>query len=1020
MTATLCYLLVNVGTGSASDGLEVPVTHNPNDVQTWGVLMLVLVDDQRSSGSYMDDNGSLTSRINPFGFNFMGHSGAAANTVAVYMSSYDLDSNASSSTNISGGLSRTDTSGWSSSAITEVYTDCFSYANPFAATSEIYGYGYDGGQAFEGYGSALRMADKITYQAGKAYDAESDVINYNSDVLTLESYLPEWGGDAFCSQLWGFRDLVNSSFEGEKPTETEFNKVTLHEDADRLAVYAAASGVTVLPVEGSEGLKAASAQQGAQPLAVLRGSFVKENGAYVFQDGYAALSPSVSATWNESSGRFAVHENGTIEHDGVALNCPSFKFYQSTSNDAVEFAWNDGSDDATAQGLALAIDPSKNTAIISIDIPFATTRLENALIASDGNLTSDGDVSFSTLFKGAALQMEKLGYGLDAQGDFTVNGVKASGSIDTGTLIGLELASIEGSINTFPNLPAREDAYHFTMNLDVYGLFETEAELGLARTKSNGLIPDDLYFYINSEVGVPLVTPIVVGELTGGGAGFYDLASTIKGDFIAIPPVRLRGTATAKLLHTVEGTADFVMGPSIYSETYRDIKLSGTGNLKLLGSLSRWFELSGQTRSYQGTTYSGLYMGGGLSMAGSFPSKEEDWIVLEGSLQAGGFGGLNASKTQLYVNVGGNAKASGKLQTPSSFPALLANRTIVGGAIEVALGLQTVATLEQGTSTAIKSAFSNIDLYGGVAATASILGSGVRAYYIIPDDYGFDFKLFKDLDDFDWNDHGVNVMALADDEGQQIGLLIVETGLEDLDAMPSEASDASTFEAGGVASSGADAALLSGAGDMLSYGTGGSALQLSSSVSYDIDATGYTADDVAYIDIKPTDPSQLDALKGDLAVTVGGVPLSLSWLPDTGDLQSGADYNAAVVEDEDGASHIAVRVGAGGTQLTVNVSSETAFTVRGSISRPFATLDAALTGSNLTGTISNPEKDALNVDKQYVLRTYYGLEQGGPTIWSTRARCRTTCSPQALRCRPRARRSHRPLDLPRDLRRERG
>ena len=132
--------------------------------------------------------------------------------------------------------------------------------------------------------------------------------------------------------------------------------------------------------------------------------------------------------------------------------------------------------------------------------------------------------------------MSRLGYGLE-DGRFTVNGVEASGSFNTANLIGLDLADVKGSINTFDG----EEEYDFSLDLDVFSLFKAEAELQLKRLNSGELMPNNLYFYVNAKPGIPLVPPAPVVQLTGGGAGFYNLADTINGNWYAIPANCLPG-----------------------------------------------------------------------------------------------------------------------------------------------------------------------------------------------------------------------------------------------------------------------------------------------------------------------------------------------------------------------------------------------------------------------------------------------------------------------------------------------
>lgn len=136
------------------------------------------------------------------------------------------------------------------------------------------------------------------------------------------------------------------------------------------------------------------------------------------------LSPSVTATWNKSSGKLVIKKDGTIEHSGVSLNAPSFKFYQPKNG-----AEKDLQISLTKDGFAFQIDPEKNDAIVFVDIPYAAVKLENAKADAAGNLVFSGDIGFRTIFNGAEFSMEKLGYGLNTKNEFKVNGVKATGQL---------------------------------------------------------------------------------------------------------------------------------------------------------------------------------------------------------------------------------------------------------------------------------------------------------------------------------------------------------------------------------------------------------------------------------------------------------------------------------------------------------------------------------------------------------------------------------------------------------------
>ena len=227
-----------------------------------------------------------------------------------------------------------------------------------------------------------------------------------------------------------------------------------------------------------------------------------------------------------------VYKDGRIEQHGVNLNAPSFKFYQprNGAEDSLKITMS-------KEGLSFDIEPDKNDAVIFVDIPYATTKLEKATADADGNLVFNGEIGFKTVFDGAEFSLEKLGYGLGEKTvngkkkyEFKVNGVKAKGSFDTADLMALELAKVEGEVNTFKG----EERYAFSLELNAFDLFETEAALALERSNNGALIPDELWFYVKSSPGIVLVPPVPIGQLNGGGAGFKDLAATVNGNYLAI------------------------------------------------------------------------------------------------------------------------------------------------------------------------------------------------------------------------------------------------------------------------------------------------------------------------------------------------------------------------------------------------------------------------------------------------------------------------------------------------------
>lgn len=491
--------------------------------------------------------------------------------------------------------------------ITEVYTDGYPWANPFVGLSDYYEKDIT---SVSGKPIRVALAQTVSVTPGdKPLNTWVQCDSYTG--FTFEE--PN-GSEEYSHFLWGFHDLIKAGTENVPSRPDAVNTAI---NAKRLAAFAVNGGVTVEYVADNAALEKLKKQYG-DPVALISGDYESKNGTeFTFTGGAAMLSPSVTATWNKSNGKLVIKKDGTIEHSGVSLNAPSFKFYQPKNG-----AEKDLQISLTKDGFAFQIDPEKNDAIVFVDIPYAAVKLENAKADAAGNLVFSGDIGFRTIFNGAEFSMEKLGYGLNTKNEFKVNGVKATGSFDTAKLMALELASISGEVNTFKG----EERYAFELELNAFDLFETEASLALERSKEDGsLIPDELWFFVKSSPGIPLVPPVPVGQLNGGGAGFKDLAKTVNGDYFAIPPIKLRGALAGTYMHLIEGTGNVVLGPSEISLKATDVGIVGLGkNAQFIDSFGYSLQLNGQERTYKGVTYKGTYFGGSEELAINLPSKTLD------------------------------------------------------------------------------------------------------------------------------------------------------------------------------------------------------------------------------------------------------------------------------------------------------------------------------------------------------------------------------------------------------------
>ncbi|WP_294802000.1 hypothetical protein [uncultured Gemmiger sp.] len=815
--------------------------------------------------------------------------------------------------------------------ITEVYTDGYPWANPFVGLSDYYEKAIT---SVSGKPIRVALAQTVSVVPGdKPLNTWVQCDSYAG--RTFEETADPEGYSHF---LWGFHDLIKA---GAENVPSRPDAVDAAINAKRLAAFAVNGGVTVEYVADDAALQALKKQYG-EPVALISGDYESKNGTeFTFTGGAAMLSPSVTATWNKSSGKLVIKKDGTIEHSGVSLNAPSFKFYQPKNG-----AENSLKISLTQDGFAFQIEPDKNDAIVFVDIPYATVNLKNAKADAAGNLVFSGNIGFRTIFNGAAFSMEKLGYGLNTNHEFKVNGVKATGSFDTEKLMALELAKIQGEVNTFKG----EESYAFELELNAFDLFETEASLALVRSKKDGsLIPDELWFYVKSSPGIPLVPPVPVGQLNGGGAGFRDLAKTVNGDYFAIPPIKLRGALAGTYMHLIEGRGDVVLGPSEISLKATDVGIVGLGkNAQIINSFGYSLQLNGQERTYQGTTYKGIYFGGSEELALNLPSKTLDIFTINAAIRLGAFGGANENKDTVYLGIGANSIVKGQLQIPSSLGIpFLSGIKLPSTDIDLIVGGQTTFPVKNATvSESMKQAFENVDVYLGAMAGVDIKIIDARVWVLVPQIVQTNFRMgggwdietkwLGKLPEWDWSTKGVDPLVQ--------GVSLENSGEEPVMLMALETAPPA---------SGRTADIM---------------------VTADSGETPYI---VLAFDNSVTDEEIQSALT---VAKDNGLPMSINWIANNGTIDPNADINATILADmkksqDDGKQYrmAVLRLKEGGNYTvsagTLNFTDEKGFAVA-----PFEKLDMTQSGNTLTGGVKYPAENTT-----YTLRTYLGSNPGEAT-----------------------------------------
>ena len=917
----------------------------------WGVL--TSVDAIKITSA--DSNGSLGIEGGPrwgytlSGFAAMGHRNAAdspalklSRTVYDHTTEKVLSSENSVITskleNLNTHQDYTPGGDWCSNYITEVYTDGYNWANPFVGLSQYYKKGTI--KAYLPEWVSVTPASRPGDTRVECGDEIGYYFGDRSDYSIVPSHF-----------LWGFRGLL----KGTDPAPTNPDKVNISINAKRLAVFPDGGGVTVEYVADDAALSALKRQYKKDPVALINGDYESKNGEdFTFTGGAALLSPSVTATWG-SGGKLIIHKDGTVEQNGVSLSAPTFKFYQPKggAEDTLQIS-------LTKDGFTFKIapddkDPDNNTAVVYVDIPYATVKLRNAAADAAGNLVFSGEIGFQTIFNGAEFSLEKLGYGLKGN-EFKVNGVHATGSFNTAKMMALELADVKGEVNTFKD----DELYAFELELNVFDLFETKAELELTRSKKDGsLLPNTLYFYVKASPGIPLIPPIPVGQLNGGGAGFMDLAKTVNGDYRSIPPIKLRGTLTGTYLHLIEGTGDVVIGPSEISLTASDVGIVGA-KLSIIDSFGYALKLNGQKRTYNGTDYEGVYLVGSEALKLKLPSTKLDVIVLDSSIELGAFGGVNENKDKLYLGIGANGKVQGILQIPSTFfiPCLRGAK-LSKTDIQLIIGGQTEFPISNvSVSEGMKQAFNNTNVYLGAMAQSTNWLYDVRAWVILPNIIKTDFKkgagwdiegkLIQKLPEWKWEDHGVTpvVQAVSLEDGEEALML---TALEPVVLTNGSGENSKTIE---VTANGEETPYI-----LLAFGESVSEEDIKDKLS--VKRQG-----------------ENDSIKINWVKKEGAEGVSEE---EIGTIDPNAEINAGtdLIEHDDGKKYrVAIlRLKNGGT-YEVNTGSLTLVTdkSKGVAVTPFEKLFLELDSNSnkVSGLVEYAE-----MDTEYTLRTYLVEEKGG-------------------------------------------
>lgn len=738
------------------------------------------------------------------GFSRMGHAQADPSAHVKASRSYKQNGTyTAKSTDITAGMGRTNVSGtFGKGDVCEVYSDSYGVDSPFVLAHE----------------ETLRRTTDAKASAYMTYDAENDL-------LTAECGTERIGGRTghppiSAIQVWGFRDVYTKK-EAASLAEVKFtepDRVTIPQDADRLGLYKSGDKIVAAPITDTARENVLKKKYG-DPLYILCGDFEPgrdDNGKYYeYTDRKVGLTSTITATWGSGQHfRVRVDENGFVTRFDttaqVTYSTPRFLLYSANNGvtKAAELAFD-------GEELALNMKPEDNAVLVFIDIPEVSSRINKALIKGNGCLELSGNMGLDLILNCGSdklIELKRLGYGPKTEKDdsisFVQQGFEASGHLDTGALMGLDLAELEADINTFDG----EEQYNFSLELNVFDLFETAAELNLKRLNNGRLAPNDLYFRLAVAGGIPIVPPVPTSFIKGGGGGFYGLADTINGDFIAIPPIRVKMSVKGDYVKVIEGWANVTVGPSYLEFAGTDLTIA---KMDFIDEFKMYLRLVGEKRTYNRTEYTGLRAGGGMGLKLAAPNNDTaigTIFELDTEIEASIFGGLDdySTPTSAYVNLDSRGSLSASVKIPKKLGSLsfgrLGGKKLVNTRVDFILGAETSvrvggnagSTAKEVLKNVTTDAWKNLNIYGGISKKGSLVLTGYRIYYIIPNHFGGDIELRwkndawtldEEIKKNDWgwgpSSHSVQAMSapvwttqVADcldaETGEQVGIAVLE------------------------------------------------------------------------------------------------------------------------------------------------------------------------------------------------------------------------------------------------------
>ncbi|MFB9279464.1 S-layer homology domain-containing protein [Cohnella cellulosilytica] len=334
------------------------------------------------------------------------------------------------------------------------------------------------------------------------------------------------------------------------------------------------------------------------PVLTIKGSFpanANMRGEYVFS-GTTILNGGVAVYLPNTQSLLNVRDDldGTVRLTMEKVNMTAGSFsIMSTSDGSIRL--DKGieyiSDYARDEDGELE-DPAKRNMEVSIRNQNKLTVVGSGMQAGITGATLlgsavifDGRIYFGMALPGSDtvgidLNIDRLQYGMDDQGNLSFQGVTADGSFTPGTEISKKLlggfginGSAAGSIDTF------NGKYAVAFDVDAK-LANFASSLSLKKNSESGrFIPDSIKIIVGLENGIPVTPMTPIAKLTRVGGGVSGLADTISGNYTGIAPILILLTGDFEVGSLIPGAGllefsnvELAIGPS-------RIELSGNPTL---------------------------------------------------------------------------------------------------------------------------------------------------------------------------------------------------------------------------------------------------------------------------------------------------------------------------------------------------------------------------------------------------------------------------------------------------------